>query len=409
MQMLYEVGLALSESLDPTHVAEQILHRALAMVDARAGVLLTRSPDGRIQATSDIGLASATDVISSDVVGTAWQQSGLSHVDRGEQQVPRHLTLVPLLFHDEVAGMLIVADKEQRVGSVTAFDGADEALLESFALQAGAALRNARLHQDLASAFEELKTAQEKIAQLEQLRSLGELAADLTHAMRHVMGLVIGHADTCLTLKTDATQALQAILQAAEGGQDLIARIDRVTRLGVGSERSAESLNDLVEEAVADAKQLAATASVTWTYDAGADLPTSYMNRADIKEALVNLLLNAAQAISGEGTVKVHTDLIDGHLCVEVADTGQGMADSVRERIFEPFFTTKHHTGSGLGLSIVLRIIDAHDGVIDVESTQDQGTTFTLRLPMVSSPDPASDDIPHELHDADDTEDSGRR
>ena len=227
MQMLYEVGLAMSESLDPSFVAEQVLHRALAMVDARAGALLVCDSDETIPAC-EIGLADALAALSAlDEVRKAWDEGQVAHIDRGDGEVPRHVAIVPLRFHEEVGGVLLLADKEMRGGSATGFDDDDDGMLESFAMQAGSALRNARLHQDLQSAFEALKAAQEKIAQLEQLRALGDLAGDLTHSMRHALGLVVGHADMFLDLKSDPEKAMRSVLSTAEGGQDLIGRIDR--------------------------------------------------------------------------------------------------------------------------------------------------------------------------------------
>lgn len=403
MQMLYEVGLALSESLDAGYVGEQVLHRALAMVDARAGVLLTGSVD-HMEAVSAVGLSADTSWVTAlNEVATAWRQEGQIHVDRGDGETPRFLTVVPLRFHDDIAGVLIVADKEERGGGVTAFDDDDVSMLDSFAMQAGAALRNARLHQDLQDAFAALKAAQEKIAQLEQLRALGDLAADLTHSMRHVIGLVIGHADTYLTLKGDPDKSMAAVMRAAEGGQDLIARIERVTRLGVGSERTQEALGEILADALVDAKQLATESGVQWSDQIPESLPLTFLNRADIKEVAVNLLVNAAQA--GASAVTLSADSDDGYVLFRVADDGDGIPDDVRDRIFDPFFTTKEGTGSGLGLSIVLRIVEDHGGRIDVESATDEGTTFTVALPVTDVPPPetAGEEI------FDDAEDPGRR
>ena len=172
----------------------------------------------------EIGLADALAALSAlDEVRKAWDEGQVAHIDRGDGEVPRHVAIVPLRFHEEVGGVLLLADKEMRGGSATGFDDDDDGMLESFAMQPGSALRNARLHQDLQSAFEALKAAQEKIAQLEQLRALG----DLTHSMRHALGLVVGHADMFLALKSDPEKAMRSVLSTAEGGQNLIGRIDR--------------------------------------------------------------------------------------------------------------------------------------------------------------------------------------
>lgn len=296
MQMLYEVGLALDESLDPGHMAEQVLHRALAAVDARAGLLMTAAD---ATATSQIGFDEQVDKIAKlPEVAAAWSGTRGTSLDCGGAHSPRFLYLQPLHFHQETAGLLIVADKEQREQAASCFDEDDESLLESFSLQAGAALRNSRLHGDL-------QAAQEKIAQLEQLRALGDLAGEVTHGLRHTLGLAIGHADLYMTLKSDPEKAMQSVLAAAENGQQLIHRIDRVMRLGVGRECSSQDLNALLTSALATAQQLESASGIQWALEPAADLPVTHLNPADMTEVLVNLLLNAAQAVDGEGQVNV--------------------------------------------------------------------------------------------------------
>ena len=398
MQMLYEVGLALSESLDPTHVAQEILQRALSMVDARAGALLV--PEGEVdelQVVAEVGFGQLGEhLLALPGIGQAWSAGQAVAVDGGIE-VGEHLFMVPLRFQQTVCGLLLVLDKEERGGTVSQFDEADRSLLDSFALQAGAALHNARLHRDLERAYAELKAAQEKIAHLEQLRALGDLAADLTHSMRHVLGLVIGHADSCLTLKGEPETALEAILASAEVGQALIDRIDRVTRLGVGSLRILTNVNGPIAQAVDDAGVLLGERGVddslfSWSSDLQEDLPETYLNTTDIQEAILNLLLNAAEAMPEGGSVCVTSRRQGDRLVVAVQDTGSGIPDDVRERLFEPFFTTKEEFGTGLGLSIVYRIVEDHEGEVSVVSTPGQGSTFALSIPIVSEPPEASED-----------------
>lgn len=399
MQMLYEVGLALNESLDPTHVVQEILQRALTMVDARAGALLVPRAGGEeLDVVAEIGLGDHREqVLDLPGVGQAWSTGRAVAVDR-DMEIGQHLFMIPLRFQQTVCGLLLVLDKEERGGGVRQFDGADQALLDSFALQAGAALHNASLHRDLTRAYTELKAAQEKIARLEQLRALGDLAADLAHSMRHILGLVIGHADASLSLNSDPQAALRGILSSAEAGQDLIERLERVTRLGVGSLRVPAQVGALAEQAIGDAQVLlgergAGAGRITWRRDLQSELPDTYLNTTDTKEAILNLLLNAAEAMPEGGEVRVSTRREGVDLIIAVADSGPGIADDVRERLFEPFFTTKEDLGTGLGLSIVYRIVEDHGGAVSVTSTPDKGSVFTLSLPIVHEPPEAAEDL----------------
>jgi two-component system sensor histidine kinase HydH len=102
---------------------------------------------------------------------------------------------------------------------------------------------------------------------------------------------------------------------------------------------------------------------------------------AQIEQMLLNLLLNAIQAIDGAGRVEVRIQSRDGKAVLTVADTGRGIAPAQLLKIFRPFFTTKGH-GTGLGLSLARRIVETHGGQIEVQSAPQKGTTFTVTLPL---------------------------
>ena len=101
----------------------------------------------------------------------------------------------------------------------------------------------------------------------------------------------------------------------------------------------------------------------------------------------MNLLVNAGQSIAEQGEIKIHTYEETDHVCIGISDTGKGMPPEVKDRIFEPFFTTKKvGEGTGLGLSVGYQIIvDKHGGELLVESEENVGTTFTVKLPKVAT------------------------
>ena len=403
MEMLYEVGVALSESLDLTHVAQEILQRALVMVDARSGMLVviedgdrTREVVARVGMEDDV-----SEILELAEVDRACEQRQTIQMQRQEGAC-RCLCMVPLECRQKVGGLLVVADKESRESEVGPFDENDESLLRSFAMQAGASLHNARMHHTLEEAYEQLREAQARIAQLEQLRSLGEMAGEVTHSMRHLLGLIIGRADAYLSFHTDPDKAIESIMATAESGQELTDRIQRAVRLGVGASRTAEDVNQLLGSAVEDVKLLCqqrpdlADAGLDWVVDLH-DLPTTYANAADLKEVFVNLLLNAAEAMPGGGRVAVASGALGDRVVVRISDTGEGMSEETRARIFEPFFTTKEDMGTGLGLSIVLRIAEDHGGQVQAESQLGEGSTVTLSIPVVA-------EAPPQLAEGDDVE-----
>jgi two-component system, NtrC family, sensor histidine kinase HydH len=112
-----------------------------------------------------------------------------------------------------------------------------------------------------------------------------------------------------------------------------------------------------------------------------ADLPPVRLNRDMFQQALLNLMLNAEQALKGGGSITIQAAAEAQSVCLSLIDTGQGMPPDVLGKVFEPFFSTKK-TGSGLGLPTTRRIVEAHGGSIDVQSEVGMGTKFTIRLPV---------------------------
>jgi len=119
--------------------------------------------------------------------------------------------------------------------------------------------------------------------------------------------------------------------------------------------------------------------------DLAPDLPTFEGNAQKLEQVIINLIINAGQAMPTDqrGKIRVSSEKDGGHIVVKVVDNGSGMSSSTAKNIFDPFFTTKRaRGGTGLGLSIAHRIIEEHQGVISVESAIGEGTTFTMRLPI---------------------------
>jgi signal transduction histidine kinase len=112
-------------------------------------------------------------------------------------------------------------------------------------------------------------------------------------------------------------------------------------------------------------------------------LPAFVVDRQQLKQAMINLLLNAIQATPPGGSVQMTAAAETEALRLTVIDSGSGIAPEIRDRIFDPYFTTKPH-GTGLGLPIALRIIQAHGGTLDVSSALDGGTTVDVHLPLVT-------------------------
>jgi two-component system NtrC family sensor kinase len=118
------------------------------------------------------------------------------------------------------------------------------------------------------------------------------------------------------------------------------------------------------------------------------NLPSVLADADQMRQVVLNVVLNAAEAMSQGGELRVSSALDTPHRSIEVriADTGPGIPDEVRSRVFEPFFTTKK-TGTGLGLAVAYGIMERHQGELQIDTSRGQGTMFTIRLPIEGLPD----------------------
>jgi signal transduction histidine kinase len=160
--------------------------------------------------------------------------------------------------------------------------------------------------------------------------------------------------------------------------------VEQVLNLGRNSEPILveTGLNSVVEELALLIRQKIAHQNIALTLLLSSEGPKARMDRAQIEQALLNLILNAIQAMSEGGHLEVRTGntATEKDVWIEIADSGPGMPEFMRENLFQPFLTSKP-TGTGLGIAIVSKIIKAHDGRIEVSSEPAKGTTIRVTLP----------------------------
>jgi len=148
------------------------------------------------------------------------------------------------------------------------------------------------------------------------------------------------------------------------------------------------NLNQLVEEGLYFLESRCAKEGIELVRLLSPDLPEITADPAQLTQVLVNLIVNALQAMQGGGRLTVRTLAGEAHISLIVEDTGVGMSKEVIKKIFVPFFTTKDvDQGTGLGLPVVHGIITSHGGSIKVDSKLDRGTRFEVKLPLTGAPD----------------------
>jgi PAS domain S-box-containing protein len=228
-----------------------------------------------------------------------------------------------------------------------------------------------------------LKKAEERLILAERLSSLGELTAGVAHELRNPLaGIKIN--TQMLSRKIDLPDMEKRLLESTTEGIEKIQRIvDEMLHFAKpkASHFKQEEMNEVVEKSLAILKAKLKKASILDVFESERELPKVRIDIHQIQQVLINLMLNAIQAMPGGGTLTIRTFLKNGNeVGVEVKDTGAGIPKSHLRKIFDPFFTTKSE-GTGLGLSISVKILENHGAIIDVVSEEGKGSTFTICFP----------------------------
>ena len=246
-----------------------------------------------------------------------------------------------------------------------------------------------KAEEELNRAYQELKTAQDYVVQSERLRALGEMAGGVAHDFNNVLAVILGRAQLALEDVNDdkVRRGLQIIEQSALDASTTVRRLQDFARVRVDRDFEAVNLNQLVEGALqmVESRRVEREEVGGVTIDISAEMnkvPPVNGNSAELREALLNIIFNAMDAMPEGGKITIKSEQKNSWVVLSISDTGVGISEEVIGKIFEPFFTTRTSVGSGLGLSVTYGIITRHDGRIDVESTPGKGTTFYIRLPV---------------------------
>ncbi len=260
-----------------------------------------------------------------------------------------------------------------------------------------------RRTEELRKQFEMLRETEEQLRQAQKMESVGRLAGGIAHDFNNMLSVIIGSASLCLDalgpddpMRTDVEQINLAADRAASLTRQLLA----FSRRQVLAPKDV-NLNDVVGALGEMVKRLVGE-HIEVRVELGVGLGTVRVDVAQLEQVLLNLVVNARDAMPSGGRLTIetrqvllgaeaareHPEVTPGpHVSLSVRDTGTGMDRATRERIFEPFFTTKAMgKGTGLGLSMAYGTIKQSGGSISVDSEPGKGTTFTINLPVVSTP-----------------------
>ena len=261
---------------------------------------------------------------------------------------------------------------------------------------------NAALLRDMA----ERTKLEEQLLQSQKMESIAALAGGVAHDFNNILNIIQGY-NSLLSQRGGADKEIQesvaVISETIKRGSAVVQQLLTAARKNSGIELRSVDANALIEKFLPLIKETFPK-TISINYSAEPHLPLITADQNQIEQALLNLCVNARDAMPDGGALTLRTASADGaalqflgdseglFVCIEVTDNGIGIDKAIRERIFEPFFTTKDiGQGTGLGLSVVFGIVKNHHGFIDVASELGSGTTFRLYFPVAS--DRAADKV----------------
>jgi signal transduction histidine kinase/CheY-like chemotaxis protein len=313
---------------------------------------------------------------------------------------------MPVRVGDRVIGVLNLAKKEDQSGGtvIRAFTPTDLQFLNALMTYIGYAVDNARLLEEaqdgarqLQSVVDDLKATQAQLVRGETLSAIGKLASGMAHHLNNLFAVILGRLETLLAKAPDqdARRYLEIVQRAAQDGAEVVRRVQRFSRVQPVARTVPVDLNQLAQEVLELTRPrwhneaLLRQIRIDTALDLGA-IRLVAGELAPLREVLMNLLLNAIDAMPDGGRLVLKTWMAGADVHCAVSDTGAGMSDEVRQRALDPFFTTKGPKSTGLGLSVTYGIVQRHNGKLEIDSAPGRGTTVTITLPATGITTPAS-------------------
>ncbi len=282
-------------------------------------------------------------------------------------------------------------DLKDQLEHLQAISAAKEKILLSYIKEAD------ELYKELSKKVHEIKEkskaldeARMLMSKNERLFTLGIMAAALSHEIKNPIIAIIGMIGR-LESKTSAEdkELFEIVKKEALRIEGIISRLSDFYKFKE-AKKELNDINALIKETISlTGHYLTRFKKIETTIELSPEIPPFYFNKGQLQQVLVNLIINASQAMKEGGhlTIKTTTEADDGakKVVIVVKDTGIGISPEHLSKIFLPFFTTKsYEEGTGIGLSISKEIIERHDGKITVESEPGKGTTFRITLPLIT-------------------------
>ncbi len=246
----------------------------------------------------------------------------------------------------------------------------------------------------LEQALTELQQTQEQIIGQERLHALGQMASGIAHDFNNALTPIVAFSETLLVRpgslndREKVTDHLKKIYNAGKDAAEIVKRMREFYRpRNEIDELQAVNLDEIIKECISitqpmwKEQALARGVSISVDTDLKA-VPPIIASESELRQAFINLIMNAVDAMPDGGTITFRTRVHDNTVVIEAKDTGVGMTREVARRCVEPFFSTKQENGTGMGLAMVYGTIQRHHGTLDIESKPGKGTIVRIHLPV---------------------------
>ena len=405
LKMLSEVGQAVSSTLDLRAVLSKILNASLGVTWANAGAIFRYIRAERaFRLVEAVGWDEALQNSVGDLrVAEAETAMGEAAARRTPVQIVdlaarpsaplrdaslaagfHSALIVPLVGAERTLGAIVLMRRE-----AGEFPPETVRLLQTLASQSVLAIQNARLFREIADKSEQLALASQHKSQF---------LANMSHELRTPLNAILGYAELLVDgIYGVLPEKAQGVLERVQNnGQHLLALINDVldfAKIEAGQLTLTiedYALPEVVRSVVTATEPLAAAKGLKFTTDVQDNMPMAHGDARRVSQVLLNLVGNAIK-FTDQGEVGITASLANGQFAIEVRDTGPGIADADQERIFGEFqqidnSSTRKKGGTGLGLAISKRMVEIQGGMISVESTLGQGSTFRVLLPVHVEP-----------------------
>jgi len=229
---------------------------------------------------------------------------------------------------------------------------------------------------------------QEQLRHADRLATIGQLSAGVAHELNEPIGSILGFAQLIQKypkLSEQVKQDIEKIMKASLHAREVVKKLMLFARQ-LPPQKTRVNLNQIVDESLYFLESRCAKEGIKVVRLLSSDLPEITADPAQMTQVLVNIAVNAIQAMPNGGSLTIQTNASDKFVSLTIEDTGIGMTENVMKQIFLPFFSTKDTgKGTGLGLPVVHGIVTSHGGYISVDSKVDQGTRFKIQLPIAES------------------------